>query len=136
MICLCVNENSQVHPYLNRRLNDFQRLALITQFFTILGICQSILLCFSELSGAVLLSCARPSCVLLNSCTFNLILTGSLDTIPGGIIYLMVQTLNELHEVTPSDGDEFASYLLALFILTINWLTGIVYPMYRCVHFP
>ena len=73
MICLCVNENSQVHPYLNRRLNDFQRLALITQFFTILGICQSILLCFSELSGAVLLSCARPSCVLLNSCTHNLI---------------------------------------------------------------
>ena len=65
-----------------------------------------------------------------------LLLIGGLDTIAGGIIYLMVQTLNELHEVTPSDGDEFASYLLALFILTINWLTGIVYPMYRCVHFP
>jgi len=48
----------------------------------------------------------------------------------------MVQTLNELHEVTPSDGDEIASYLLALFILAINWLTGVVYPMYRCVHFP
>ena len=24
-----------------------------------------------------------------------------------------------------------ASYLLALFILGINWLTGVVYPMYR-----
>ena len=85
MICLCVNENSQVHPYLNRRLNNFQRLALITQFLTILG----------------------------------------------GIIYLLMQTLNELHEVSPGEGDQMASYLLALFILGINWLTGVVYPMYR-----
>jgi hypothetical protein len=27
----------QVHPYLNKGLNDFQRLALITQFLTIFG---------------------------------------------------------------------------------------------------
>jgi hypothetical protein len=75
----------KVHPYLNRRLNDFQRLALITQFFTILGC----------------------------------------------IVYLLVETLNELHEIKPSEEDEVASYLLALFILAINWLTGFVYPMYR-----
>ena len=75
----------RVHPYLNRRLNNFQRLALITQFLTILG----------------------------------------------GIIYLLMQTLNELHEVSPGEGDQMASYLLALFILGINWLTGVVYPMYR-----
>jgi len=48
----------------------------------------------------------------------------------------MMQTLNELHEVSPGEGDQIASYLLALFILAINWLTGVVYPMYRCVHFP
>ena len=77
----------KVHPYLNRRLNDFQRLALITQFLTILGC----------------------------------------------IIYLMVQTLNDLHEVKPSEEDPVASYLLALFILAINWLTGVIYPMYRIV---
>ena len=75
----------RVHPYLNRRLNNFQRLALISQFFTILGC----------------------------------------------IIYLMVDTLNELHEVKPSNGDEVASTLLAWFILAINWLTGFFYPMYR-----
>ena len=48
----------------------------------------------------------------------------------------MMQILNELREVSPSDGDQLASYLLALFILGINWLTGVVYPMYRCVYFP
>jgi hypothetical protein len=42
-----------------------------------------------------------------------------------------MQTLNELHEVSPGEGDQMASYLLALFILGINWLTGVVYPMYR-----
>jgi ribosomal protein S6E (S10) len=42
-----------------------------------------------------------------------------------------MQALSELHEVNPSDGDQAASFLLALFILVINWLTGVAYPMYR-----
>jgi hypothetical protein len=75
----------RVNPYLNKPLNDFQRLALITQFFTILGC----------------------------------------------IVYLLVELYNDVHEVKPSDGDQVASYLLALFILAINWLTGFIYPMYR-----
>ena len=39
--------------------------------------------------------------------------------------------MNELREVKPSNGDEVGDYLLALFILGINWLTGIIYPLYR-----
>ena len=77
----------QVHPYLNKGLNEFQRLALVTQFLTIFG----------------------------------------------GIIYLMTQCLDELHDVQPNAGDQAASELLAVFILVINWVTALLYPLYRTI---
>jgi hypothetical protein len=119
-----------VHPYLNRRINNFQRLALISQFFTILGIRQSLLPYSSELICAILIVVCvseyfRTLCIRSDS------FIGGLKTIPGCIIYLM-QALSELQdEVNPSDGDKTASYLLAWFILAINWITGVAYPMYR-----
>jgi len=77
----------QVHPYLNRHLNDFQRLSLITQFFTIFG----------------------------------------------AIIFLLMQTLNELNEVRPSPEDQVLNEMLAVFILAINWFTGFFFPVFRIV---
>lgn len=46
----------------------------------------------------------------------------------------MVQTINELNDVRPSPEDQAASELLAVFILAINWFTGVFFPMCRCVH--
>jgi hypothetical protein len=50
------------------------------------------------------------------------------------MIYLQMETLNELNDVRPSPEDQVASDLLALFILAINWFTGFLYPILRCVH--
>jgi len=77
----------QVHPYLNSGLNEFQRLALVTQFLTIFG----------------------------------------------GIIYLMTECLDQLHEVQPDPRNQVASELLAIFILVINWVTAVLYPLYRLI---
>jgi len=54
-------------------------------------------------------------------------------TIFGGIIYLMTECLDNLHEVQPDPGNQVASELLAIFILVINWVTAVLYPLYRLV---
>ena len=72
------------NPYHNAGLNNFQRLALITHFFTIFA----------------------------------------------GILYLMVDCLDDLHEAMPSKEAQEASNFWTLFIFGINGVVAILYPAY------